>query len=328
MALTLGRQFRRRVPFAVIVDAHSHIFPRVQGLVAGGRTNGLGFGRIEVGGVVTQLLPPYNEATQFEATQFTAEMLIANMEWTGVDRVVLLQGSFYGECDEFVAEAISSHPEQLSGAMYADPWRSGYRELFEERFDALGFVAAKIEFSQRTGLSGLYPDARLDAAQITWLWAALEERDKTIVLDLGTAGDHSYQTECVRRIAETHAGLRIVIAHLGQPRPSVEADANRWRMWHEQIDLGLLPNVWFDTSSLPNYDPADEYPYRTAERYLKLAIERIGTARILWGTDQPGLLGSANYPQLLAAARHHTASLEEDERRAILGRNAVVAYGL
>ena len=137
------------------------------------------------------------------------------------------QGSFYGECDEFVVAALKCHPDHLAGAMYADPWRQGYRELFEERFDRLGFVAAKIEFSQWTGLSGLYPDARLDDAEIRWLWAALKEREKTLVLDLGAAGDHSYQTDGVRKIAETHRNLRIVIAHLGQPRPSVETDADR-----------------------------------------------------------------------------------------------------
>lgn len=307
----------------MIIDAHSHIFPKVQGLVGDGPTSGPGYGRIEVGGVTTQLLPPYNKRTEF-----TPEMLIANMAWAGVDRVILLQGSFYGECDEFVAAAISHYPNQLAGAMYANPWRPEFRQLFEERFDALGFVAAKIEFSLKTGLSGLYPEASLDDAEIAWLWKALEERDKTLVLDLGTAGDPSYQTTGVRKIAARHENLRIVIAHLGQPRPSVEADSDRWRMWQEQIDLALLPNVWFDTSSLPAFDAADDYPYPTAQRYLHLAITRIGVAKILWGTDQPGLLRSANYPQLLAATRHHIASLEASEQRAILGGNALVAYGL
>ena len=62
-----------------------------------------GYGRIAVGDEETQLLPPYNEKTVF-----TPEMLIANMDWAGVDKAVLLQGPFYGECNSYVLEALNA----------------------------------------------------------------------------------------------------------------------------------------------------------------------------------------------------------------------------
>ena len=43
-----------------------------------------------------------------------------------------------------------------------------------------------------------------------------------------------------------HSRLRIVIAHLGQPRPEAESAPELWKLWEEQVDLGLLDNVWFD----------------------------------------------------------------------------------
>ena len=62
--------------------------------------------------------------------------------------------------------------------------------------------------------------------------------------------------------------LRIVIAHLGQPRKQAErGDPEKWKMWQEQIALGRLPNVWFDTASLPDW--GEDFPYPAAQRFLE-----------------------------------------------------------
>ena len=185
----------------------------------------------------------------------------------------------------------------------------------------------KLECSEATGLCGLHPNARLDMPNIAWLWDELERRGLVLTLDLGAIGSRSYQTGAVRAIAQGHPDLRIVIAHLGQPNPSAETDVARWDLWQEQIDLGQLPNVWFDTAALPAYLPDEDFPYPTAERYLHLALERIGPSKILWGTDLPGLLRHLNYPQLVKLAKLHTQSLSPDEQAMILGENAMRVYG-
>ena len=306
----------------MIIDAHSHIFPEVQGATGSGPSRGLGYGRIAVGDEETQLLPPYNETTVF-----TPEMLLANMDWAGVDRVVLLQGPFYGECNSYVLEALGRYPDRLVGAAYFDPWGPNNRQEFETIIGSWGFQVVKLECSEPTGLCGLHLNARLNMPDIAWLWNELEHRELVLTLDLGGIGSRSYQTGAVRAIAEGHPDLRIVIAHLGQPNPSAEAEAERWSLWQEQIDLGQLPNVWFDTAALPAYLPDEDFPYPTAERYLHLALERIEPSKILWGTDLPGLLRHLNYPQLVKLAKLHTQSLSPDEQAMILGENAMRVYG-
>jgi hypothetical protein len=306
----------------MIIDAHSHIFPEVRGQTAAGPTHGLGYGRIAVGDAEIQLLPPYGERTVF-----TPDMLLANMDWAGVDKVVLLQGPFYGECNQYALGALSGHPDRLIGAAYFDPWEPESCETFETIVASKGFRAVKLECSEATGLCGIHPEAKLDTADIAWLWDELEGRGLVLVLDLGAVGSTSYQTRAVRTIAEDHPDLRIVIAHLGQPTPVAERAADLWPLWVEQIDLGHLPNVWFDTAALPAYLPDEDYPYPSAERYLRLAIERISSAKIMWGTDQPGLLKHLTYPQLVKLAIRHTRFLSPDEQAMILGENAMHVYG-
>jgi predicted TIM-barrel fold metal-dependent hydrolase len=306
----------------MIIDAHAHIFPSVNGQAAAGAVRGQTFGRITVGSQPLQLLPPLAERVEH-----TPEMLIAHMDWVGVDKVVLLQGPFYGECNAYVAQAAARYPDRFIAAAYFDPWVERSRAVFDAALANGHFRAVKLECSVTTGLIGLHPQARLDAPDLAWLWGELEQRRLVLVLDLGAVGSPSYQTAAVRRIAANHPGLRVVVAHLGQPNPEVEADASRRAQWQGQIELGRLPNVWFDCAALPAYVAAEGFPYPSAARYLRQALERIGPAKIMWGTDLPSLFARATYRQLLDWVRRALADLRSDEQDLVLGRNAQSVYG-
>jgi predicted TIM-barrel fold metal-dependent hydrolase len=283
----------------------------------------LDYGRVQMGDETIQMLPPLGPAVSFPP-----EALIAHMDWAGVDKAMLLQGPFYGNQNSLVLEALQRYPDRLVGAAYLDPWALDWRRGFDDIAAAEVFRAVKLELSEPTGLCGLHPDARLDAPQLAWLWDALEVRGLVVVLDLGSVGSRSYQTTAVRAVAEAHPRLRMVIAHLGQIRPAVVADADLLRQWHEQIDLGRLPNVWFDSASLVAYCAEEEYPYPSAGEFLRRAADRIGAQRILWGTDIPGLLGQWNYRQLVALGLRHSRFLNPDEQAAFRGGNALRAYGV
>ena len=73
--------------------------------------------------------------------------------------------------------------------------------------------------------------------------------------------------------------------------------------------------------------PDEDFPYPTVERYIRLATERIGVHKIMWGTDQPGLLGVLSYPQLLRLAYLHTEFLPAAEQEMVLGGTAMQVYG-
>ena len=301
----------------MLIDSHAHIFPQVKGLTGQGPTLGIGLGRITVGGKTSQLIPPYGKETLF-----TPEMLLANMEWAGVDKAVLLQGPYYGECNQYALDAMRTYPDRLVGVAYLDPWDEKSRAAFDWIIEAVLFKGIKLEYSEASGLIGIHPGARLDAPDIGWLWNELESRCKVLVLDLGAVGSASYQTRAVRTIAESHPKLKIVICHLAQPAPGMESRPELWKLWQEQIDLGFLPNIWFDCAALPAYFPNENFPYPSAEIYLRRVIEKLGPTKILWGTDQPGLLTSASLPQLVRMIKRHLEFLSPEEQNLILGDNA------
>jgi predicted TIM-barrel fold metal-dependent hydrolase len=305
----------------MLIDVHTHIFPTVNGMNAAGPTRDAGYGRVALGPNQIQHIPP-----MCEKTRHTPEMLLASLDWAGVDRAVLLQGPFYGECNDYVSAALQRYPNRLTGAAYVDPWDENGRRMFDACMASGLFKIVKLEFSDDFGYCGFHPGARLDSEDAAWLWPEIERRGLTLTLDLGKPGDRSYQTEAVRKIAQQHPDLRIVIAHLAQPQAEVERDPERWRMWLEQIDLGRLPNVWFDNAALPAYFQHEGYPYPGAARMLRLAAERVGAHKIMWGTDAPGPLSVATYRQLATVGKLHLQFLSTDEQALVLGDNALRVY--
>ena len=305
-----------------IVDAHVHIFPVVDGCVGAGPTRSTGFGRATIGDEEIQIIPPFNEKTEH-----TVEMLIAHMDWAGVDRAMLLQGPFYGVCNEYVNTAVQTHPDRLMGAVFFDPWEDGGPDELHALIDATVFVGLKIEFTVPSGLSGLHPGAQLDDPEIAWLFDELEQRKLVWTIDLGGIEDESYQTDAVRDIAETHPQLRIVIPHLGQPSARAITDKTLWRRWQQQIDLALLPNVWHDCAAVPHKFAEESYPFPSAGRVLGEAFDRVGAGKIMWGTDIPGLFQIATYPQLLELGRQHSGQLCSADQAAFLGETALRVYG-
>jgi predicted TIM-barrel fold metal-dependent hydrolase len=310
----------------MIIDAHTHIFDEMRGINAAGPVRGIGYGRVRVGdGAAARdmpFLPPLNERTCH-----TADMLIQQLDQAGVDKAVLLQGPWYGDQNDVVRAALARHPNRLAGAAYFDPWLPDARSTFDREIAGdSAFRCVKLEFSASFGLCGFRPDARLDHAAVKWLWPALEQRGLVLTLDLGAIGSVSYQTEAVRHIAEHHPRLKIVIAHLGQVTRAAEHDPAHWQQWHAQLALGCLPNVWFDTSSLPGAMYDEGYPYPSVERYVRIAADQIGAAKLMWGTDIPGLYRVGTYPQLLELGRRHTAFLSPRDQARVLGETALAVY--
>jgi predicted TIM-barrel fold metal-dependent hydrolase len=269
-----------------------------------------------------RVLPP----TAIE-TVHPPEVLIEHMDWVGVDKTVLLQGTFYGECNRYAAEAIQSWPDRFLGAAFLDPWSPGARHMFDKVVGELGFRAVKLELSEAAGLSGVHPGLRLDDPDVAWLWEAMEQHDFLLTLDLGAIDSISYQTDAIRNIIDQHPHLRVVIAHLCQPNPAAEQDEVLWKAWKEQITLAQHPYVWLDTAALPAYLVEEGYPFPSARRYIQMAVDLVGADKIMWGTDLPGLLTVATYRQLVDLGWAHTDFLSSEDQKKIMGLNAAEVYG-
>ena len=268
--------------------------------------------------------------TSMRIPAFPVDRLLADMDGAGVDRAVLLQGPYYGDCNDYLSFVCREHPDRLTCMAYLDPWAEPRPSELPASLSAGipdgGFRGVKLECSVPTGLLGMHPNARLNDPALEWLWSGLEQARRVLTLDLGGTGTASYQTDAVRGIAVGHPDLTIVIAHLGQPSPSVIRDSTLRGQWEAQISLGLLPNVWFDTAALPAYYRREPFPWPGAAEALKRAAELIGAGKLLWGTDIPGLLQYAEYARLREHVERAFAAFPGSQRDLVFGGNARRIY--
>jgi predicted TIM-barrel fold metal-dependent hydrolase len=114
-------------------------------------------------------------------------------------------------------------------------------------------------------------------------------------------------------VLEQFPRLKLVLAHLG----------SAW--WDERVELALkYPNVLFDTSqgfSAPDRIPV--VPHRSlAEEDAVRIFRKIGTKRILFGTDFPAIPPSPQMEQILRL------DLTDDEKQMILAENAKRVYNI
>ncbi|RZL33050.1 MAG: amidohydrolase [Rubrivivax sp.] len=132
----------------------------------------------------------------------------------------------------------------------------------------------------------------------------------------------------LRRFAQRHPGLRIVIDHAAKPLIA-SGSMEPWRT--ELAALAVLPQVHCKLSGLlteagERREAADLRPYTQALWQL------FGPRRLLWGSDWPVLRLAADYAHWwdlahLLARQFHPAP-HPDDLRALFGDNAIGLYRL
>ena len=115
-----------------------------------------------------------------------------------------------------------------------------------------------------------------DSDQIDWFWAAAEKAETPVGL---LAGGH-FAT--VRRVAERHPGLRLLVDHLG--RAGFARDDAAFADMPELLALASLPNVAVKVSGAPSYS-TEAYPWRNVHVQIRRIFDAFGPERTFWGTD-------------------------------------------
>jgi predicted TIM-barrel fold metal-dependent hydrolase len=302
----------------VVIDAHTHVIERIAGLGRKGESRAVGNGTARwVGGDEMKLIPD-----SWGETSFTHDTLVRVMDEHGISKAVLMQGSFYGFCNEYTFEATQRHPEKLYGMGTFDPYAYQAGAIMNHLIKDYGFRGFKFEISRSFGLMGYHPDLRLDGELMIPVWEYAEKAGLVVSLDLGTFGEPSLQLDAMARIADRFAGIRFVIEHLFYPGPGHFDDVR------SALDLlARYKNVSFTLASIPNSTMPEAYPFPSACRYAAIARDVVGAERILWGSDLPSVAVNNPYRKLIDFIAESGAFSPED-LRLIYAENAMRVYGL
>jgi predicted TIM-barrel fold metal-dependent hydrolase len=233
----------------------------------------------------------------------TYEEWLARMDRNGIDMSLVMSNpeltpEAQREANDYVAEAISRHPDRFLGLMWVTPmW--GDRALEEMRHGA------------DTGLCGikLYPHGQgnfpLDTPLLDPLMDLAQELDWVVVahtdIDSKVCNPH-----LGIRLAERHPDVTFIFAHMG-----MNSDVTHFVPAYVQNQ----PNIYLDTSDTPNLP---QFVYKTPMALIP--------DRMLFGSDAPTLSPEVELKKVEVAEELY--GLTKDEKRKILGGNAARLFNI
>jgi predicted TIM-barrel fold metal-dependent hydrolase len=217
-----------------------------------------------------------------------AELCIRRMDEAGIERGVVMTIVDAPEVNpdaiELIAEAISAYPGRLDAFARIHPWYGDESVALLERAFALGFKGLKLH-----PVSTIAHPSGEDTLRLIRLAAA--HRAPTLF----HCGDEPLSTPlAVACAAAAVPEATVILGHMGG-------------YFHvdEALDVAeRLPNVVLETSAMP-------YPAKIRE-----AVERVGAARVLYGSDGP-----VCSPRI-EVEKVRLAELEPENERLVLGENA------
>ncbi len=276
---------------------------------------------------VKQALP-----TSIHNLTFTAQDLIAEMDYAGVDMALLHRTPYMSKSNEFIADCIRQYPDRIHGLAYVPEWLIGSEtesciRTLERAIEELGLHGYQF-MPHHMALYGLEP--RWDGPDFQPFWDAAASLDIPMFFTLAADGYDQYLAELrkLRRWMERYPEVTVVQTH-----------GFDWRMFSDARTLHV-PDEVFDAAPVdhPNYhvqllfavflQRQWDYPMPQILPTMETMHHRLGPDRLIWGTDVPVSLLWWTYRQNIDYIRGYCDFIPASDVARILGGNMARIMGV
>ena len=193
--------------------------------------------------------------------------------------------------NDFVATQAEKAPDRLAGFCSVNPL-SDYALREVRRCGKSGrFAGLKLQFAN----SDVNLRNKNDVSRLREIFREASRHNLVILAHTWTRHPDFGAQDMkifVDKLIPAAAGVPIQIAHLGGPGTFSEVTAEAAGVFADEIESGnpAMKNVWLDISEVPHHpNRAETWEQREqmnqANRELADLIRRLGTHRVLWGTD-------------------------------------------
>lgn len=244
----------------MIIDAHAHLWKKQSGFVNGKPVTALKNGKSDFGGEIRQMMPPY-----MLSGENTAEMLVSNMDYAGVNAAVITQEEIDGNQDKYLLSVKEKYPNRfMICSLYEEN-----KPYALDGFDGIKICAGRLKTQDLTKHYFVFEDAC--------------KKGKFISVDLAP-GD--LQTASMREIIQQLPELKIAIGHFGMVTE---------KGWEEQIKLARFKNVFIESGGITWLFNSEFYPYPSAVKAVNNAAGICGFEKLMWGSDYPRTMVEITY---------------------------------
>ena len=270
-----------------------------------------------------QYLPPYTVDSSH-----SPETLVAQMDYLGVDRAVLHTNPILGLLNDYTAECVRRFPDRLIGLASIKEWEIDTdpegqgREVERAYANGLAGLQFVVNARHRSG-----NHAPWDGPACRPFWDGVAALGRPILFTIVPHGPgpeldgYLEQLRILRGWLERYPEVPAVLTHGFPWRLFIDGDGlsfpdaifDPFRASGMKLQLLYhiaLGNVW-------------DYPYPELRSATEQLVERIGSDRLMWGTDMPNVERFCNYRQTLDTFRvHHRGVIDDRDIDNITGETA------
>ncbi len=288
-----------------IIDAHSHLWLRQDTSWNGMRITPLPNGRSMFLGEERQMLPPF-----MIDGRNTAEVFVSNMNYAQVSAAVVVQEFIDGQQNEYLDIVRRQYHDRFFVCGMADYLHPGFyaeaADLIDSGFPGIAIPAHRIITDKKRVM--------LNSDEMMRMFKLMEERG--IILSI-TLADGGTQVPELREVIEECPRLKVAIGHFGMP--TVDG-------WEEQVMLARHDNVVVESGGITWLYNAEFYPFPSAIKAIRKAIDLVGIDKLMWGSDYPRTITAITY-RMSYDFILKSDELSDEEKTAFLGENARRFYG-
>ena len=263
------------------------------------------------------------------------ELIIAEMDYAGVDMGVLHTSPPLGLLNGFLRDVVRRFPDRFmrlisvrEAAIPEDP-DAAIREV-EEEVNAGGHIGLQFMpgyYYSPTGGVLTGHEGPWDDGPLRPFWQAMAALKIPVFFTLiggrgGSAYERSWHDSYIEeqrallRWMERYPDVTVVITH-GLPWRAY-MEGNRIRIPEAVWDVFKAPQCHLQLLLPIQLGGVWEYPWREAEPTMQECVERVGSDRLMWGTDLPMVMRFCTYRQVLDQFRVHCEFLTDRQRDDIL----------
>jgi predicted TIM-barrel fold metal-dependent hydrolase len=249
-------------------------------------------------------LAPGYKKEDMKPASFTPEELFAHMRPAGVDRVNLIQMSFYGFDNSYMLDAIDQHPGTFVGTAIVDPFGADPAEemvqLSKRKCHA---------FRIHPGITQQPPESWLRPKPMEVMFSRSAECNLVLSALIGPEALPELDRMCAR-----YPEAPVLIDHLcrigaGSPIDSKDIEALAAMAKHKNVYVKI--GAFY---ALGERKP----PYLDLLPFIRRVVHAFTPDRCMWETDCPYQVVNHSYEDSIALIRDHADFLSTSDKQAIL----------
>lgn len=288
-----------------IIDAHAHLWLRQDTVIDGKVIRTTDRGRSIFFDEEVQMLPPF-----MIDGRNSAEVFLANMDYAQVSAAVIVQEFIDGNQNEYLREVISKYPNRFFVTGMCEFRKPGFLDD-ARKLIADGWKAIKIP-----GHRLMTPEGRVSLTGDEMMQMFREMEKSGIMLCIDLDADPS-QTDEMKEVIQECPKMKIAISHFANVT---------MENFEQNLLLARNENVMIESGGITWLFNSEFYPFPTAIRSIRHAIDTVGVEKLMWGSDYPRTICAITYKMSYDFVTK-SAELTDREKSLFLGENAKRFYG-